>query len=125
MKHTLTCMECRYFLTWSENGKTFFIFLYLIINYMYIDLVGTALTKEPVVSEIGQYKIPKRKRRDIQHKQQYVQSKILVEVNYLPLTFTKPDLRVFHYDVTFNPDRPKGLFRLILFTFYCESNGSA
>lgn len=78
---------------------------------MYIDLVGKALTKEPVISEVGQYEIPKRKQRNIQHKPQYVQTKLHIEVNYLPLTFTKPDLRVFHYDITFNPDRPKGLFR--------------
>lgn len=55
--------------------------------------------------------IPRRKDQIIKHSDRYIDRKVTIEVNYLPITMKNTKLKVFHYDVEFKPDVPKYLLR--------------
>lgn len=69
-------------------------------------------------TEKKKYIIPKRKgpicdgtHAKIIHDREHVKGTLTIEVNYLPLKITKPQLKIFHYDVKFAPNTPKILLR--------------
>lgn len=60
------------------------------------------------------FNLPKRKEKEVTHVQSrdsHVMKKFEIQVNYLPLKIKNPKLKIFHYDVNFNPDKPKYLLR--------------
>lgn len=87
----------------SMIDSPFFPFFYWII-------VGD-MTEKVQKMTLQIFDLPKRKVREIVHAGPHVQRKILIEVNYLPLKIKDPKLRIYHYDVNFNPDKPKYLLR--------------
>lgn len=45
------------------------------------------------------------------HDEKCLGGKLTIEVNYLPIIIKNPKLKIYHYNVTFNPDAPKFLLR--------------
>lgn len=69
------------------------------------------LAKKTEKMTLQLFSLPKRKEKEVKHMGDHVMKKFVMEVNYLPLKIKNPQLKIYHYDVHFNPDKPKYLLR--------------